>query len=337
MQNMSRHSKKIVSMMMIAVITLTIGVCSFSFESDASNTYYVDYAEPSTSDNQGYLIVEFQTPNGDRGVDVFYWYLFAIAEDGTNYIPAFMDISVRGDIITFTPAVYASLSSSGYMLSHYTQIGQTIIDKRSTSFSPYTFDAYSRAGNKIVSVSYNGNIGYLVHDLGGYLNEIYIVFNSQENAIKLQALYEQMLISNANDSTIINKLDSIMNSNASIDTKLSQLIELQEEENTWLQKIWSSIQRFFKGDNATDDKKVEEFNSTSKEQSETLNELNEQNKTDKIDVDSTSNEIDANIDTEAIENYGTVLSVFTNNTHIFQYILIVLAVALIAYVLFGKR
>lgn len=336
MENLSRHSKKIVSLM-IAVIALTVGVCSFSFESDAANTYYVDYAEPSTSDNQGCLIVEFQKPNGERGVDVFYWYLFAIAEDGTNYIPAFMDISVRGDQITFTPATYASLSSSGYMLSHYTQIGQTVIDKRSTSFSPYTFSSYVRDGNEIVSVSYKGNIGYLVHDLGPYLNEIYIVFNSQENAEKLQALYEQMLISNANDLTIINKLDSIMNSNASIDTKLSQLIELQEEENTWLQKICTSIQRFFKGDNATDDTKVEEFNSTSKEQSETLNDLNEQNKTDKIDVDSTSNEIDSNIDPEAIGNYGTVLSVFTNNTHIFQYILIVLAVALIAYVLFGKR
>lgn len=332
MENLSRHSKKIVSLM-IMVMTLTIGVCSFSFESDAANTYYVDYAEPSTSDNQGYLAVEFQKPSGERGIDVFFWNLYAVGETGVSAVPTTMSITISSSRVILQPES-GSRKSCFVNISKFDSDGKLDVCMQSYSFNSYTYTAYYLSNYTITGITYKGNVGWISDDVQSQFS---VVFNSQDSAKKLQALYEQMLISNANDSTIINKLQSIMNSNASIDSKLSQLIELQEEENTWLQKIWTSIQRFFKGDNATDDTKVEEFNSTSKEQSETLNDLNEQNKTDKIDVDSTSNEIDSNIDTEAIGNYGTVLSVFTNNTHIFQYILIVLAVALIAYVLFGKR
>lgn len=336
MQNLSRHSKKIVSMMMIAVMVLTICVCSFSFESYAANTYYALFSEPSFSDEQGYIAIEYQRNDGSLGFDVFYWALNVSLADG-SVGSCQMDLYVQNNVIRFAPQCF-NATLSMWVLSSYSDDGTLKVRRNATTFESYEYTAYRDVGYNIKAFYYKGNVGYVNTSLaapiqGGFT----IVFNAHENAIKLQALYEQMLISNANDSTIINKLDSIMNSNASIDTKLSQLIELQEEENTWLQKIWTSIQRFFKGDNVEDDTKVEEFNSTSKEQSETLNELNEQNKTDKIDVDSTSNEIDTNIDTEAIENYGTVLSVFTNNTHIFQYILIVLAVALIAYVLFGKR
>lgn len=82
---------------------------------------------------------------------------------------------------------------------------------------------------------------------------------------------------------------------------------------------------------------TEKFESDTKTQSDKINELNQQNNTNKIDAEQASSDVDAHIDAEAIGNYGTVLSVFTGNTHILQYILIVLAVALIAYVLFGKR
>lgn len=116
-----------------------------------------------------------------------------------------------------------------------------------------------------------------------------------------------------------------------------KIYDAQEESNTWLEKIWTSIQRFFKGDNAEDDAKVEEFGNETTSQSNKINDLNQQNKVEKVDPSGASSNVDSHIDTEAIGNYGTVLSVFTGNTHILQYILIVLAVALIAYVLFGKR
>ena len=85
------------------------------------------------------------------------------------------------------------------------------------------------------------------------------------------------------------------------------------------------------------DDSMNSFQDSSDGQSDKLNDLNEQNKMDKIDVDSASSSVDANIDGNAISNYGVVLSSITGSSKVVQMLLITLSVGLVSYVLFGKR
>lgn len=86
-----------------------------------------------------------------------------------------------------------------------------------------------------------------------------------------------------------------------------------------------------------DKQNTDSLKENSDSQSDKLNDLNEQNKMDKIDVDSASSSVDANIDGNAISNYGVVLSSITGQGKVVQLMLIVLSVGLVSYVLFGKR
>ena len=86
-----------------------------------------------------------------------------------------------------------------------------------------------------------------------------------------------------------------------------------------------------------DDGSLNDFKQNSSSQSSKLDSLNQQNKVDKVNIDTASGTVDDYIDDNAISNYGVVLSTFTGNAKVLQMLLIVLAVGLVSYVLFGKR
>lgn len=132
------------------------------------------------------------------------------------------------------------------------------------------------------------------------------------------------------------ELDCIDEELDRIYAKIDALLEEQKKSNTWLGKIWDSIQEFI-NPKSSDKSSTDGFKSDSDGQSGEINDLNEQGKTEKVDIDSASGNVDAYIDGNAIRNYGTLLSVFTNHEYILQCILVVLAIGLVAYVLFGKK
>lgn len=83
--------------------------------------------------------------------------------------------------------------------------------------------------------------------------------------------------------------------------------------------------------------KSEVLSQKQEEQKETLGALNDKNNVDKVDISSSSGDTDSYLDSTSINNYGTVLAVFTNNSYILSCILFVLSVGLVSYVLFGKK
>lgn len=89
--------------------------------------------------------------------------------------------------------------------------------------------------------------------------------------------------------------------------------------------------------NADDESAMNDFSENSSGQSDSLNDLNEQMQTEKPDIDSTSDDIDQNLDIEVDANYGTLLSTFTNDKNILVMLLACVSLALISYVFFGKR
>lgn len=345
------------------VILLCVLVSSFSmgFDSKASGLeFYLDYAEPSTSESEGYFTVLLRNDNtGAYEINTFFWYCVA----GANGVesPCYADITISPSSMTFSIGGVSSSTSAYYCLSQWNEFGRCSVVQYSSS-SAFAW-SFSRWGRTCLAYKYAGNVGKLTNNgVNGDSYPFSAYFDESGTSILLQGIISALLDIRNLDSSILSTVNSILSSVdgvenqlsslttylrgaiGQLDTKLAslldkadRLIEEQEESNTWLQKIWTSIQRLFKGDNVEDDAKTEEFGNQTTSQSNKINDLNEQNKTEKIDVDKASGDVDANIDAEAIGNYGAVLSVFTGNTHILQYILIVLSVALIAYVLFGKR
>lgn len=83
--------------------------------------------------------------------------------------------------------------------------------------------------------------------------------------------------------------------------------------------------------------KMDKFSSSSSSQTDDLNSLNQQTQVDKIDIESTSQTIDDNLNVSTDANYGVLLSTITGNSNILTMLLVSVSVALISFVFFGKR
>ena len=150
-------------------------------------------------------------------------------------------------------------------------------------------------------------------------------------------------------STIDEKAAEIEEYLSSIDESLKD-----DDGDSWLEKIHNLLEKWlpkiFEKDTSVDvdvnvspeeeeeeNNKINDFESNSDNQSSTLDELNEQNKVDKIDVDGASSSVDSHIDMESVGQYGTLLTSITSHEKVLALLLGSLSISLIAYVLFGKR
>lgn len=124
----------------------------------------------------------------------------------------------------------------------------------------------------------------------------------------------------ADNKVIMQKLDAIKASTDTVGEKIDALKEVLTTAS------------------AEDTEKVEEFQGSSEEQSNEIGQLTENSKTDKVDVDSTSDTIDQYVtDSASIKQYAAVLSRITDYTRVKDMILIALSVTIMGYVLFGKK
>lgn len=332
---MSRYKNQIMSIA-IAFVIVFGGICSVSFNSSAASyNFDMPYGQPTTSVNSGYLEVLGQAPDGSLFCDVFYWNIVPLLS--TSVVHMGIEVDYNGHVV-FMPEIDNGNERFSYCLMYMGNNGNvSIIDYGSYlgyDIFDYNVSVYN---SKVISYRVYGNFEMNSDNLPKPMPPFTCVYGSDSLILsELASIYNQLVIANANDTQMINTLNNIMSSNVSIDSKLSQLIELQQSTNTWLEKIWNSIQEFFTPDDE-DKETTDKFKEDSDKQSSELNELNQQNKTDKVDVGSASGSVDANIDENAIQNYGTVLSVFTNHEYILKSILVVLAIGLVAYVLFGKK
>lgn len=317
---MRKISKKISCTIMV----LTVLVSSFfmGFESKAANTeFYVPYSEPTCDSQSGYISV---ISNYDGGsLYTYFWNLYGVWNDVGQPPDYQMYIKVNSNNVVFHPYVYGG--NSAYLtLGYYDSTGNIHM----IYYGSIGLNTYSRTETFGVGISgycYGGN----ATGFDGNYRDVVVPNIHWNNSVDGQVLSYQITqvmgqLGNIDKdtSTIISELENIYNQNVSTNQKLDNM-------TTLLEKLASQ--------SAEDKQAVDEFGSNTKEQSDKINGLNEQNTVEKIDTGQASSDVDAHIDTNAIANYGTVLSVFTGNSHILQYILIVLAVALISYVLFGKR
>lgn len=351
----------------VVLCALVVSVSSSFFVSKA-DTYqkiYVNYAEPTCSSNQGYVnLLLYNIAEGYYAVRTFFWY--TAATNSNTDLPIYAIVSTTKTSFTFN--IGGNIPSGASVYYSLTQIGETgnYWNIKNSSSSSYTVDLASQ-GWECRGMKYKGNVGQASQGAGYSLFEV--CFAGDSDAYMIQNLYEVLLVHSGQNAEALDKLSTIVNSTLNIKDKvaeiykidvkieghlvdiktylaenfpdildkLDKMIEEQGYTNNWLEEILEKLGEMV--ENASEDvkDKAEELNQNSSEQGDTLDSLNEQNKTDKVNVGSASGSVDAYIDGDAIYNYGTVLSVFTNDSNILKMIMTVLAVSLVAYVLFGKR
>lgn len=329
---MSRYKGLIFSC--VSVMIIAVCVCSFSFESKAADVQFeTRYSKPHADDFCGYI--EINTYSASRDHNLCYVIMWTMSDAANG--PMMMNISLNASDINFIATGGADwVTISDLCLDGYSF--PQVLHNGLISSSGYTFTFWS--DYKAVAYHVYGNYGSISTNMGqpDYYGDSFTVLYGSDLLLqnKLNEILAELKTSNANDSKLLAKADEILTSNKAIEDKIDALIELQESTNSWLEKIWNSIQEFFTP-NEEDKAESEEFENETTEKSDTLDSLNEQNKTDKTDIDGASSSVDENVDLESIDNYGNVLVVVTENEYILQILLLVFSIALVGYVLFGKR
>lgn len=369
---MSRYKGLILSCM--SVMMIVVCVCSFSFESNAAeldiypegHTFYLNYPEPTKSETQGYVhVLLYNSDTQNYYVVTYFWTISSQNSDGVPTGCQGM-VTLTDETLEFN--VYATNNTSGifYTLYHINATGDYRCVQASSS------EKYKRDWGEI----YQGDVSLKGWRAGGnayvtaeYLYEDFTVYYSDDGSSRLLmdilTKLSTMNVQQTSDSTAIwLKVCNILDNTESIDDQIAEIVtyldsidgklididedleylmkradrmvSLQKDTNTWLEKIWNSIQEFFTPDEE-DKEESSKLENESNDKTDKLDDLNEQNKTDKTDIDGASNSVDENIDLESIDNYGKVLAVITENQYILQILLLVFSVALVAYVLFGKK
>ena len=363
-KKMSRYKGLILSC--VSVMLIVVCVCSFSFESKASNLeIVVNHAKPSTSDTQGYITVfRYDEPNNSYNAHTYFWNMYC-AKDGSGKLPIYMQVEISPYEIVFRPAGdtdYIQVGDYYYNLYEVTPQGYYRI-RMSTGTERYTANLSTKP---VHGWQCGGNV-YVVDDVG-YWNNFTVYYSETASDLLMQDVLEMLQTINTQshldshniwmelvsilDSVdgVENQLSSVINYLKSIDDELvgikdelekiyakaDEILEEEKKQTTWLEKIWNSIQEFLNPDEE-DKEESDKLQSESNDKTDKLDDLNEQNKTDKTDIDDASNSVDENVDLESIDNYGKVLATITENQYILQILLLVFSVALVAYVLFGKK
>lgn len=340
--------------------------CSFSFKSEASAVgsnfgieFFVNHPEPTTGDNFGYitLLCEYRS-TGEKSIQTFFWTSYAYNSSGqemTHYI----DLTVTRDYLKFGMTGPSQLSLGKYALNNYNQTGRFAqIGLYNGAFT------WQDPAWQILAFKCGGNAHILSTSFSNADNPFTVFYSDDGSSVLLMDIITLLQSSNNTDSSILNhvagilnsvdgvehRLDSVIDYLRSVDSKLTDIIEElqdiydkadeilneQKETNNWLQKIWNSIQEFFNPD-SKDKETTDKFKDDSEEQSNTIDDLNEQNKVERPDADSLSDTVDSNLDMSNTADYSGVLATITNNEYVLQMILISLSLVVVAYILFGKR
>lgn len=352
-KNRSEIKRKILTAFMVAVLL----VCSFSLNSLESNAavvdeYYLDYAEPTCSETQGYVSLALQNNRtGEMEIVTFFWNLLALSENIQQPCLMYCDIVNNGEI-QFRP--YGNLDYIDdclYSVTRVTSDGVYVPYYPTTGAGSKVSWAFSNEGYSFVGFKYGGNVLGDFYQEQGYNFALY--FSTDGSARQLMYIYSVLTSSNSLTMQQLSSINSIMSNTDKVEAKLDSLMEYasdirsgltdikeqlneilgeEKKQTSWLQKIWEALTG-----SSEQKEKIEEEKSKAEQQAGQLGQLNEQNKTDKVDPGQAQDSVNGAIDSNQIQNYSVVLSVFTHDSHIGQMILIVVALTLVSYVLFGKK
>ena len=259
-EKLRRYGKQV--MVYICTFVIVAGsVFSFSFESKAGNVYYSAINEPAKSDTQGYLLLEMR--NNSTGVysfDIWFWDVVAYDKNtnsnvSSEDVSAYMDISIGSNYVDFIPSAvpYGVYFDCSISVSYGTTCYQWWHSEYETTSQSFR---YSANGYTVTGYSYYGNVNNFSTSISSN-NAPNVVWADDKTIVeKISEVKTSIISLNSNITAQANNIISKLGySNECLDelkVLYEHLIEEQKESNTWLEKIWNSIQEFLGKEPAED-------------------------------------------------------------------------------------
>lgn len=337
-----KRNKSLIGFLMVCLVVMSSFL--ISFDSKAAG-YVVNsvHSQPIADDNSGYINVLVDTPDLGNRLYTIVWNIVPTKVDSSSDRDGQtqMNIVVNSSSIELTAIVHGQ---KGYCTAfELISDGNAYLLKSAQIANTVTFT--SGYSGSIVAVSVYGNYGTFNTFFGTYVPQVSVVWNEDSRSYSQLAQIVSSL--NTLNINLGGKLDTLVSRVNALITEVDNVEELLASINdlisqyypdfkTELQNIVDRLDTLIK-QSAADKNVTDKFASDSKSQADSINGLNQQSQSEKVDINTASGSVDSYIDTNAISSYSGVLASFTGNPHILQFILIVLAVGLVSYVLFGKR
>lgn len=339
------RTKSICKICISAIAVLCVSALSSVVMVEASGTssdlnFSVGYAQPTCNDNSGYVSVVGKYGSEYRLV-TYFWTFSGSWEEVGQPSSCEMEVTIDADKVILHPYVFGD-SETKLTLGYFGPEGDLHMMYYGT-IGLNTYENIQPWSNPIVGYVFGGN----ATGFNGALKEFMyptIYWNNSVDSLTLSYFLNHLgtLLGDVKELTYENlkKLDSIYNADLQIMQKLNKIInELTLGDVHQIDQIRQHVILMYEcilvqGTDAYDTTK---FRDESAEQSGKLDNLNKDNKVDKVDIGKAGNSVDENLDMDSVAEFGSFLSVFTEESLILIYLLIVFSVALLSYVLFGKR
>lgn len=196
---------------------------SSGIESKASNSgleFYLNYAEPATSDTQGYISVLLQHSNGAFAVATWFWNTYATINGVVS--PVYADVTITDTYLSIRPAGFNVAGVSAYF--NVVQIGTTGNFSQDWVSSSSAFEFYlSNYDWTVRGWKGAGNIGNIYSPISS-LQDFTVYFSEDGTAKILQQQLEVLMGLQGSDAQVQQKIDET-------NDYLEEQNQLQEEGN----------------------------------------------------------------------------------------------------------
>lgn len=205
------------------------------------------------------------------------------------------------------------------------------------------------------SFSFSGTIELYGYDIVGTSELIYRelteMYAQNEDIIEdLNNIWYKQQIAEARLNTLVEYIQKNYERLATIDANIIQLTKqigliidsldsIEEElttQTSWLDKIWQSLQELLNL-NSEKQEEQEQVNNSANNSIGQLGDLSNDLNFDKPDINDINVNVNTYIPQEYIDDYSTLLKVFTNHTVIKDMLLVAFTICVISYTMFGKR
>lgn len=311
-----------------AFVVFFAGIYLTSFRSSAkgisqNNAFYVDYAEPATSEHSGYFVVMYLVGSEYR-INTFAWTI--------NPVP----LSDNGDVNEYLSEMYVQISPTSVIFSP--RISQTsVFDWSMVEYTSSDYLVIHRYGDYNVvapraqmQVMYDNIIGYMFNgNIGGVessfsqveVPEIHWTYSPEAETLYhyFELVIDELDSVGSDVSDILSEVEDIYNQNVEINKKLedikalyNRLIAEQEESNSWLEKIYNKIVEALglQGEESTEALPDEEVNSVIEEEDKLMQDTTEAENSLDFSVDSNSNNVVWNIIERVLNSNPRVFGAF---------------------------
>lgn len=358
-----------VAVFMVSVFSTTL----VSYAAESITVIQDAFEEPYVGDNAGYINLLVEGRDDIRYVYTYSWNFTVLSSIDNNasankeYITSFdSSMSIQVDAankhLIFKPFVSVPWNNTGLNTAIVTVnrftgggTGHTLFSQQYPCNGENLLHFYPNV-DEIIGIQVKGNFGLISTDItdangtnswGEPFSVIWAddnvflkVFNNVStnvssifNSVKTNTNYLSSI-----SNTVTNGFNTLNGYTSSIKSSVSSILGKITSHFPVVEDVLNNIyRRIGYLVNSADKEETEQFEQSNNEQADKLNGLNEQNKVEKVEPSDVASNVGGYIDGNAVANYGTVLAIFTNNNYVLDCLLVVFAMALVSYVLFGKK